>query len=339
MNIIHWMMNMKNSLKTYTQSQQLIDIDVKQILTEKGIEFTDRGHWIHLKCLFPDHDDSNPSMSINVINLGFNCFGCSRDGTWSELCNELGWKIESSDESVLVGVVPKQLWKESKERFDESDKSIPEKVFQIPDGYKLVKEGSKHYQYIEKRNIVESISSFKIGMTNVVSDPVYKNWYKGRIIIPVHNSSGKYIWCEARTIYKNNKTRYYRPAGVEKQNYLFNLHRVLRSKFQWVIVVEGIIDAMNLWMWELPAVCTFGASLSIKQLELLTNFEEIYLCYDNDKAGNHAFFGDEGKIGIKDLVGGIGISIYRIIMPRRKDVNDIGKKYFLKLLDRAKKIV
>lgn len=326
---------MAENLKDYAPYQQMMDIDIKEVLKDKGITFVDKGEWIHMRCLFPDHNDSDPSMSINTEHYAFNCFGCGRQGTWAEMCEELGWDIGSKGDSVLVGVTPNTIWEESKQKMKGKDLKN-EKVFHLPEGFRLISDWDRCYKYLKQRNIESAISIFNIGRTSE-TDSEYGENYKNRVIIPVHNSEGKYIWPEGRLIFKSKKKKYFRPFNVKKHEYLFNYHRS-KKQFDWVIVVEGIIDAVNLWLWGYPAVCTFGAGMGMTQLELLMKFQAIYLCYDNDNAGISALIGDEKKTGIKDLVLGTGVDVYRILMPRRLDVNDIEKKYFDRLLDKAQKL-
>jgi hypothetical protein len=63
-----------------------------------------KSDWINVRCCF--HDDSNPSLSINLISGGFHCFACGICGcdvisfvmqryhlTFKEACKQLGaWR-------------------------------------------------------------------------------------------------------------------------------------------------------------------------------------------------------------------------------------------------------
>lgn len=288
----------------------MINYDIKKILDDRRIDYIDKGDWIHLKCLFPDHDDSNPSMSINIKHQGYNCFVCGA-GKLSEMFEILGWNEEGFDN---ISVEPKRgIWEDTIKKIREKDE--PEKVFKLPFGFQFIKEGVC-LSYLEERKIDDVAGIFKIGWTGE-DDNIYKKNYLNRIIIPVHNNKGKYIWPEGRSVLAGYKPKYYRPAGVHKNDYLFNIHRVKRMTTNFVVLVEGIIDAITLHKWGYPAVCTFGANLSERQLEQLVEFTKIFICFDIDKAGIKAF------VEAKELLKGLGMSIYRVKLPRGKDANSV----------------
>ena len=86
------------------------NIDVKDYLDDKGVEYKDAGRWIHLHCFWPDdhkRGDVDKSFSIDTEVLAYNCFGCGRSGTWTELCEALGWEV---DIQPLVNQVNRALW-------------------------------------------------------------------------------------------------------------------------------------------------------------------------------------------------------------------------------------
>jgi DNA primase len=41
--------------------------------------------WYNTNCVFPDHNDTNPSFGINPDKGTFNCFGCGRKGSIIDL--------------------------------------------------------------------------------------------------------------------------------------------------------------------------------------------------------------------------------------------------------------
>ena len=50
------------------------------LLTEKGIDFKVQGNDAVIKCLNPEHDDTNPSMRVDKITGVFHCFSCGFKG-------------------------------------------------------------------------------------------------------------------------------------------------------------------------------------------------------------------------------------------------------------------
>ena len=55
-------------------------MNVEELLNQKQVPFTPKGKDFVVKCLNPEHDDSNPSMRIDQIDGRFNCFACGYKG-------------------------------------------------------------------------------------------------------------------------------------------------------------------------------------------------------------------------------------------------------------------
>ena len=49
---------------------------VDELLQEQRIDFKVSGRDFLVKCLNPDHEDSNPSMRVDQVTGVFNCFAC-----------------------------------------------------------------------------------------------------------------------------------------------------------------------------------------------------------------------------------------------------------------------
>lgn len=57
---------------------------------EEYVERLSRRHpWSSGRCPFPDHEDRNPSFSVNVETGYFKCFGCERQGSFTKFKQEL----------------------------------------------------------------------------------------------------------------------------------------------------------------------------------------------------------------------------------------------------------
>lgn len=303
-------------------------VDVETFIQSKGIEYFKQGKWLRMKCILPfGHDDSNPSFFIHSEHGGYNCYVCG-SGNWSDLCQHMNWNI--AIDTLDVESIPDALWKDSVNRIKQLEQEEKkEKVFHKPHGFRkidLVDEHChNHLEYLRNRNLLNAINVFEIGYT-IQKDNEYGSEYLKRVIIPCHNKEGKYIWSEGRMI-TNVKTdrKYYRPYGVEKIKYLFNIHRVLQQGYNHVIVVEGIMDAINLWLWKFPVVCCFGANIAEEQIKQLMIFDTVVLCLDNDTAGI------KGHIEASKKLVNTGTNLFRAILPKGQDVNNIS-------LDRWNKI-
>jgi len=79
------------------------------------------------------------------------------------------------------------------------------------------------------------------------------------------------------------------PTGVEKGSYLFGLSVVAEMGTTHVTLVESPLDAVRLFGLGIPAVSSFGAWVSTKQVQLLTrHFQVVCLALDNDRVGKES---------------------------------------------------
>jgi hypothetical protein len=103
---------------------------------------------------------------------------------------------------------------------------------------------------------------------------------------------------------EESKRKRYGFAPYEKSRIVFGLNvlpyeSALREGFEDALVlVEGELDVIALWMMGIPAVCTGSAHLSAEQARQIRNAcEEIIVFYDSDTAGEQATWGWEAKDG------------------------------------------
>lgn len=108
-------------------------------------------------------------------------------------------------------------------------------------------------------------------------------WDDNKIIIPIYDEDGKLAYCKFRHL---NPERGSAKFSFEKGGHpaLFCAHKI--AKHSSVVLCEGEPDAMRLWQDKIPAVTGTGgvSTFSKKMAELLAG-KTVYLCLDNDKAG------------------------------------------------------
>jgi len=313
----------------------LPNVDIKEYLLDKGVKFKDAGRWVHCSCFWPEdhtHGDKDASFSIDTEALAYNCFGCHKSGTWTHLCEQMGWEI---DIQPLVDQVNRALWADIRrglESMKDDIEPVNHITFHLPQGYRPIAESTEALKYMKERGFTEeTLETFEIGYSKPVEDPDYGKAYYDRIIIPVSDEGGTYIWPEGRSL-KGDGAKYWRPKGTKKELFLYNFQRIRDLYGQFVIIVEGIMDPIILHQWELPAVATFGSDLSDRQTELLVGrFTEIFWCQDTDKAGIESWKKHSPKLTNS------GCTLYKITLPRGEDPNSLGKDEFIKYLDKAEK--
>ena len=113
----------------------------------------------------------------------------------------------------------------------------------------------------------------------------------GRIVIPIHNSTGDVVAYAGRSV-DSSEPKYKLPAGFKKSAELFNLHRVLALSArdrETVILCEGFFDCMKVHQAGLPAVVSLmGSSVSNVQEKILQKFARVIVFLDGDEAGREA---------------------------------------------------
>jgi DNA primase len=76
------------------------------------------------------------------------------------------------------------------------------------------------------------------------------------------------------------------PPGIKKSRTLFGLHRLEQDETHQVLLVESPLDVVYLHGLGFPAVASFGASVSDRQMYLIVeHFHSVILALDNDTAG------------------------------------------------------
>jgi len=77
------------------------------------------------------------------------------------------------------------------------------------------------------------------------------------------------------------------PSGMEKSKTLFGLH-LFKNESQ-ITLVESPLDAVRFYNVGVPAVSSFGASISTEQVDLMArNFRIVILALDDDPAGRRS---------------------------------------------------
>jgi len=132
----------------------------------------------------------------------------------------------------------------------------------------------------------------KSGLVNVRDGNAYDN-YRGRIIFPVHNQSGKVTGFGARIIRNNEKApKYINTPENEiyvKSKILYGSYfaRMAIDKADECLLVEGYTDVLSLHQAGIEnVVASGGTSLTPDQLRLVKKYtNNLTIIYDGDSAG------------------------------------------------------
>jgi DNA primase len=152
--------------------------------------------------------------------------------------------------------------------------------------------------------------------------------FRGRVIFPVHNLSGKVIAFGARILTKEkDQPKYINSPETEiyhKSNVLYGLFQgknaIRREEFCYL--VEGYTDVISLHQSDIDnVVASSGTALTEEQIKLMRRFtENVTVLYDGDAAGIKA-----ALRGI-DLVLKGGLNVRIVLLPDGEDPDSFSKK-------------
>src|SRR5213075_565715 len=167
--------------------------------------------------------------------------------------------------------------------------------------------------------------------------------YRGRIIFPVHNHSGKVLGFGARILKSNDKApKYINTPENEiyvKSKLLYGSYfaRIAIDKADECLLVEGYTDVISLHQAGIEnVVASGGTSLTIDQLRLIKKYtNNLTIIYDGDAAGVKA------ALRGLDLALEEGLNVKLVLVPDKEDpdsyVNKVGSTAFKEFVNKNKK--
>ena len=152
--------------------------------------------------------------------------------------------------------------------------------------------------------------------------------FRGRVIFPVHNLSGKIIAFGARILTKEkDQPKYINSPETEiyhKSNVLYGMYQAKNAirREDFCFLVEGYTDVISMHQADVDnAVASSGTALTEEQIKLIRRFtENITVLFDGDTAGIKA-----ALRGI-DLVLKGGLNVRVVLLPDGEDPDSFSKK-------------
>ncbi|SHJ48117.1 DNA primase [Hymenobacter daecheongensis DSM 21074] len=165
--------------------------------------------------------------------------------------------------------------------------------------------------------------------------------FRGRVMFPIHNVSGRVIGFGARTLKANDKTAKYLNSPesdiYHKSDVLYGLYQArqaIRSE-EVCYLVEGYLDVLSLYQGGIKnVVASSGTSLTESQIRLIGRYSEnVTVLYDGDAAGIRA-----SLRGIDMLLEG-GLNVRVVLFPDGDDpdsyIRKVGDQRFKEHLESA----
>ncbi len=282
--------------------------------------------------LCPFHNEKTPSFTVNDDKSFFHCFGCGAHGdaiefvrrferlTYPEavelLAREAGIEIAppTPEESRKVAQAKSLydvleaacLWFEKQlmspagmlaKDYIEKRGLHPETIRQFRVGY-APEERSLLNQYLTKSGFTQAMQA-EAGLIFVAENGAAYDRFRGRVMFPIRNVSGKVVAFGGRLLASNdgnkNMPKYLNSPETplfKKGEMLFNLDQAKRPARDgnMIVVMEGYMDViMSAQAGVTYSVATLGTAITPEHLRLLWQVaKEPVLCLDADNAGKRA---------------------------------------------------
>ncbi len=277
--------------------------------------------------LCPFHNEKTPSFSVSPQKGIFHCFGCGEGGNVIHFMMKIEnmsfvEAVEKLAERANI-TLPKPNEKETarhaviakeKESIYEINKAAADFF------YENLKQGKSAVEYLKKRqltgmdarnfylgfakdswgNLFDYLKSkgyeesliLKAGLIKSGESGKYYDFYRNRIMFPIFDTRNRVIGFGGRAL-GDIKPKYLNSPDTvvfNKSRNLYFLNVARRSGKDFVILVEGYMDVIALAKnGYTNTVATLGTALTESQAKILASeFKEVVICYDSDKAGRNA---------------------------------------------------
>ncbi|MBI3140140.1 MAG: DNA primase [Sphingobacteriales bacterium] len=331
--------------------------------------------------LCPFHNEKTPSFTVSPSKEIYKCFGCGKSGNTVSFVMEhekysyveaLKWlaarygieieetfasdeqrqQLLAADSLYIINGFAQQFFSrvlfETEEGRDVGLAYFKErgfrediiKKFQL--GYSPEQRDAFTREAIAKQYNTELL--IKSGLVANRNNQLMDN-YRGRVIFPVHNHSGKVLGFGARILKSNDKApKYINTPENEiyiKSKILYGSYfaRQAIDKADECLLVEGYTDVVSLHQAGIEnVVASGGTSLTPDQLRLIRKYtNNLTIIYDGDAAGVKA------ALRGLDLALEEGLNVKLVLIPDKEDpdsyVNKVGAAAFTQFVQKNKKDV
>jgi DNA primase len=329
--------------------------------------------------LCPFHGEKTPSFTVSPSKEIYKCFGCGKSGnavgflmdhekySYVEALKWLAQKYNVEIEEIGVSPEMKELRLTSDSLYiinQFAQKFFTDALFSSDEGQDI------GLSYLKERGFREDIiRKFQLGFNPGARDSFAKaalegqynkelllrtglvvereeklqDNYRGRIIFPIHNQSGKIMGFGARIIKSNDRApKYINTPENEiyvKSRILYGSYfaRQAIDKMDECLLVEGYTDVISLHQAGIEhVVASGGTSLTIDQIRLIKKFSKnLTIIYDGDQAGIKA------ALRGLDLALEEGLHVRLVLLPDKEDpdsfVHKVGAGAFIEYIKENKK--
>ena len=293
-------------------------------LLSSRITFTKKSGSNHWACC-PFHDEKTPSFSVNTQKGFYHCFGCGVSGDairflmdydnlpFPEAIERLA---EFNGLSVPYEDDGRQVDPQEKDRYDLGLECLADAAAFFHEAF-YGESGKAARDYLRQRRLKKAtVDTFllgyappgnallahlgskyplqllqDVGLVGVKDDHHY-DWFRERVIFPIHNIKGKIIAFGARAMGEAQPKYLNSPETTwfNKRFELYGLHQAMQTRERTLLVTEGYMDVIKLWQHGVKnAVAALGSAIGDSHIsQLKKRAEKVYFSFDGDTAGQKA---------------------------------------------------
>ena len=293
-------------------------------LLSSRITFTKKSGSNHWACC-PFHDEKTPSFSVNTQKGFYHCFGCGVSGDairflmdydnlpFPEAIERLA---EFNGLSVPYEDDGRQVDPQKKDRYDLGLECLADAAAFFHEAF-YGESGKAARDYLRQRQLKKAtVDTFllgyappgnallahlgskyplqllqDVGLVGVKDDHHY-DWFRERVIFPIHNIKGKIIAFGARAMGEAQPKYLNSPETTwfNKRFELYGLHQAMQTRERTLLVTEGYMDVIKLWQHGVKnAVAALGTAIGDSHIsQLKKRAEKVYFSFDGDTAGQKA---------------------------------------------------
>lgn len=301
--------------------------------------------------LCPFHQEKSGSFHVQQAQQFYKCFGCGAGGDVIKFVME----YEHMTFVEAITMLSERFGVPMPQRTQESDAESRLRAA-LMEMHEIAARhfsenlagpaGAEARQYLERRGVdVELAREFRLGFSMRGADLVrllerrgfaaglleesglagkredgsFYDRFRGRLMFPICNETGKVIAFGARAMAAGDEPKYLNSPGTaiyQKSHVLYNIHRAKDAgrKSGRVVLVEGYMDVIGAWAAGVAdTVAPCGTALTPQQVRIMKRFAgQAVVNFDPDEAGANAaeksiqLLIDEGfKVRVATLEGGL----------------------------------
>ena len=327
-------------------------IDIEEVVGD-FVSLKRKGQNLWACC--PFHDEKTPSFSISPVKGFYKCFGCGKGGDSIDFVMEaekLNYLEALKYLAKKYGIEIKEEELSDDELKEQSERESLYIVLNFAKDYFVKSLSSQEgksigHSYYKERDITDDImQKFELGYTLdkwdglltaakeaghsldllekaglvIPKDDRHYDRFRGRVVFPVHNVSGRVVAFGARALKKDDKPKYINSPETpvyHKSQILYGLFQGKQAIRQQenCYLVEGYTDVTRLHQIGIEnVVASSGTSLTTDQVQLVGRFsKQLTVLFDGDTAGLQA------SLRGVDIILANGLDVKVVMFPQGHD--------------------